>query len=295
MGVDQTGAVARGGAAWRPLPTAIAVEGDSGLVHLFASERTAASFRPLSLASFSRTEVLGSLARVAVEPSRNARIRVLVDCVLGLPSVMTSQNRKPLPLRAALLQAVEYFASLEREGMPSRGRGPAEEFFARILRESGQSGIPTRLCERLAGANSVFKSRPYQKNVQTGTYRIWVELGQELLANRSFIFPHHEADRPLDLGQPKLLIEESWPSLLWKTLLGAKAREPARLDELLRELSERIQKKLVCSHRDLEICATHPDQADALVLALGGLLLPQWDGEIPIAQEGWITGLALPE
>jgi len=226
-------------------------------------------------------------------------IRVLVDAVLGLPLDITTQIQKPGGNMADWFeQALAHHERRLGLKRPARGRDPAEDFFATLLKRAGVGGVPTRECERLAGANSVFVPRPYQKNVQTGTYRIWVELGAALKGGDQFSFPHHGEMADAGLGGhsegPRISIEESWPSLLWKRLLQAPHREPGNLQALLRDFGIRESFDIKVAESCLAHCVLHPDHADALVLALAGVILPSNSGEIPTAGEGWITGLARP-
>jgi hypothetical protein len=222
--------------------------------------------------------------------------RVLVDAVLGLPRDITSQNHKHADFRSSLRDALLFFKDHLKNGEIARGRGAAEAYFQGVLRawsgnaQGGSSGLPAREAERLAGANSVFLTRPYQKNVQTGTYRIWIELAQWLAKEgmQAVHFPHHDPSAPLPVSQWS--VEESWPSLLWRTLFGCRTRKPAEFGNELKRLEKKLSLRLVCSSEDLDFCAKHPDHADALILALGGILLPRSKSE-GLKGEGWITGL----
>ncbi len=128
------------------------------------------------------------------------RLRVLVDAVLGLPAAITAQiQRSGASLAGWFEQARVHHERRLGLGLLARGRDPAEDFFAALLKRAGVSGVPTRECERLSGANSVFIPRPYQKNVQTGTYRIWVELGAAIHRGEQFSFPHHDGETRLVL------------------------------------------------------------------------------------------------
>jgi len=298
VGLDQTGAVIRAGAGWKPLPAAVAVR-TGRRIELLATGPSGRGGEPggLSLSALNRDALLGLPGVGAAQGA--GQLRVLVDAVLGLPVDITTQIQKPgASLTGWFEQACAHHESRLRQGMLARGRDPAEDFFATLLKRAGASGVPTRECERLAGANSVFVPRPCQKNVQTGTYRIWVELGAAIRSGERFRFPHH-GDSPReglegDSPAPGISLEESWPSLLWKRLLQASHREPGNLRVLLQTLGKREGLDITITEPCMQYCARHPDHADALVLALAGVILPENSGENPIAGEGWITGLARP-
>ena len=294
VGLDQTGAVIRAGAGWKPLPAAVAVRGGRQ-IELFASRRHGRMSKALNISALNRDAFL-ELPGVR-EAQDSKQLRVLVDAVLGLPAGVTAQIQKPGASLAGWLEQARLHHEKRLDlKLPARGRDPAEDFFATLLKHSGVSGVPTRECERLSGANSVFVPRPYQKNVQTGTYRIWVELGGAIRNGEQFRFPHHDGAESAIVASssqmPLISIEESWPSLLWKRLLQAPHRAPGNLQALLRAFAERESLDIKVAKACLDTCALHPDHADALVLALAGVTLPLGAGENPIAGEGWITGLA---
>jgi len=294
LGVDQTGAVARGGLTWKKLPAARAYLDQRGIQVQVLNPHSGA---PFELDSFSTA---GLMKVIQTEgPSRIEQTRVLVDCVLGLPASITTQIPLPPPLsptaeplRWALKAAAQHHRDCLRKGVPARGRPAAEAFFLELFRQSGLEEIPERACEKKAGANSVFRARPYQKNVQTGTYRIWVELGLELLSEQGALdlqFPHHEDSVGISR---KISVEESWPSLLWREFLGFPSRQPKALSGALQKVAKNTGVFIHCAEADLQWCAEHPDHADALVLALAGFFLPSATPDLIPSGEGWITGLA---
>src|SRR5690606_15146623 len=75
-------------------------------------------------------------------------------------------------------------------------------------------------------ANSVFQSRPYQKNIQTGTYRIWKDLTSGGPTRWANIWPF-ETERSELLDAPWIF--EGFPSLLWREVLGLPTRDLSRL------------------------------------------------------------------
>lgn len=200
----------------------------------------------------------------------NFKTAVLVDCVLGLP--------KSFPHWQSVL------AELQNVTGPY-GRVPAEEFFAALLR--GIEPLPTRLCEDWARANSVFRSRPYQKNIQTGTYRIWRDLASDPRRTEWSIWPFNEAIQPFTLF-------EGYPSLMWRQLAKLPARQPQRLPSWLDQVG------IAHTRSDALRVSGNPDLADAVMLAASGWILHRQQRLLqPFpgfqhTQEGWIAGLVEP-
>lgn len=170
------------------------------------------------------------------------------------------------------------------------GRTSAEQFFDEILR--GGKTIPTRLCEELARANSVFRSRPFQKNIQTGTYRLWRDLATD---------PHFRDWRiwPYSKTQSKFTLFEGYPSLMWRQVGGVNSRAPEKLGRILKHYGVRT------TPEQLRAIRANSDLADAAMLALGGWVLWQKNQLFEPFQgffesdefrrractEGWIAGL----
>lgn len=268
LGIDQTGAVLPGSAGTRakPLPwAAVFAEGDRARLVL-------------------PQEALGRLhlgpLRKALHLTPRNRMAVLVDCVLGLPP---GRLRWPDVLNE-LTHVTEPF-----------GRSSAEAFFESLLaRHSLSAGtIPTRLCEEQAGANSVFRSRPFQKNIQTGTYRLWRDLASDADFPQWSVWPFSPEPQ-----SPALF--EGYPSLLWRQLARLPSRQPDRLAAWLKHVKIRF------SSSDEQCFCTDPDLADAVMLAAGGWVLDR-EGQLTEPRpnffasaayrnrarvEGWIAGLA---
>jgi hypothetical protein len=193
----------------------------------------------------------------------NKQFCIVLDCVLGLPLGLSLSWREALHLL---------------EGEFKYGREPAEFFFDRI----GGGKVHYREVEILAKSNSLFRSRPYQKNIQTGTYRLWVEMAK---SQNWFRAPWltGEADRE---GVP---LYEGYPTLLWRRLFNSPKRDPFRLKEWT-EVRYRLKWKPE-QRRRIE---KDPNFADALVLALGGREI--LDATVPKTScEGWILGVPTPE
>jgi hypothetical protein len=157
----------------------------------------------------------------------------------------------------------------------------AETFFLKYLTVRGE--LPRRKCELLAGANSIFQLRPYQRNIQTGTFRIWKDLGLEGRAWLN-LWPFERAPRE---DWPWMF--EAFPSLFWREIFGCRSRAPSRVRKT-------IQERITIRCADWKRIEQNADLADAAVLAAGACLL-QNDGRLfgkilpQMRREGWILGL----
>ena len=136
MGIDQTGAVNNLGKP-KPLPCCL-IRGNH--VEFYY------------LDSFSRKDIFKTLKLDEFQ-----QIVVCLDCVLGLPQELNISWRQALDLIKS------------NEGY---GREPARKFFLKL----GEGQILRRTVEIICSANSVFSERPFQKNIQTGTYRMWKDI-----------------------------------------------------------------------------------------------------------------------
>lgn len=265
VGVDQTGAARRGGLAAAPLPcVALQREGRWLLVPGARGGVLARAFSP----SFVDTD--GATA-------------VLVDAVLGLPAA--DARAAGLPLGEQLLPSL-----LDRA---TSFRGPAGRRYGREVGAAFYAGLRgpgdgLREVDRRVGASSVFTTVPWQRNVQTGTWRVLRELAASpgWLAVWPFTSPDARGARGWLL--------EAWPTLAWR-LLGSDRRRPDRLGAF-------AEVHGVSVHPEVgRAVARSPDVADAAVLALlGGLLAAAGDlvepvGAGPAADEGWIAGVPLTE
>jgi hypothetical protein len=214
------------------------------------------------------------------------RITVLLDCVLGLPDPFGKKG---------FAAALRSLAAMESKNQRTPfGRQSSEKFFAGLLKTLPQSGkaLPTRACEVLARANSVFRTRPFQKNIQTGTYRLWREISRN---REEFLLWPFDSDRAKAGAIP---VFEGYPSLIWRDTLGEKTRSPGKLPSLLKTLGVKtdpaVRERLI---RD-------GDLTDAAALALGGWIYSRRNllGDVLLSRlspsnrhrasrEGWIAGL----
>lgn len=213
---------------------------------------------------------------------------IVVDSVFGLPqSVFPASPHLPLEHPWAWFVRAHDFV---RTHSHLSGRERGETFFARW---SASASSHRREVERLTGSNSVFQTRPFQKNIQTGTFRIWSELGQSQSPWANLW--------PFDLsqsreGQPWLF--EGYPTWSWRQLFAVKSREP---DQIIHHVKAYGQTHgMTFRFKDSAQKEIHasPDLADALVLALEGLrsaaAATQMDRTRFSREEGWILGVSSP-
>jgi hypothetical protein len=196
---------------------------------------------------------------------KNQKVFVIIDCVLGLPS-------ESWPAGRSIRELIQSTSTLT-----GFGRAVGEEFFSQFW--SGRENYPKRLPEVLAKANSVFQTRPFQKNIQTGTYRIWKDLSADL--DQLGILPFDDFQEEAR----QFWFLEAYPSLLWKRLVLSRTRNKDALLPFLKR--KRIKAPKIFS----------TDEADAILMAVGGseLIEEYLRYEIPKAcrqKEGWILGLA---
>lgn len=296
VGVDQTGAATSGGAEAKSLPCAVLFRDETGWI-LRATSITTES--PLYLSNFSERSLIDMLTEAGVanpaKTVKSARVALLVDCVFGLAMKAWPMYRKS---GGVTLRRLFRRAARDEFGRRGYGLNAAAAFFETVLRKantpSARGSYPDRECELLADANSVFRTHPYQRNIQCGTYRIWRDLGRfgsDWVHLRYF-------ERASDLRERPMLFE-AYPSLMWTRALGLATRHmPSLLVALDRAFPD-----VAISKQDMDAIFASPDRADAAVLALGGRWLRDRgelvDGEPSkskqLAREGWIVGLTRPK
>lgn len=183
------------------------------------------------LKSFSSAEVLDITSTVR-------DLIISIDCVLGLPKILK------MPLRRAILKTAT---------VDGYGRKPAMQFF----RELGKKQIYRRDCELRLNANSVFLEHPFQKNIQTGTFRFWKDMSQD---PNWFYIPWVEKKK----NSSQTPVYEGYPSFIWKHLL----KSPQRRPEDLKDLFKKYDPKIKVSKTFLSDIRKDPNLADAAVLAI---------------------------
>ncbi|MEZ0392596.1 MAG: hypothetical protein ACAH59_10285 [Pseudobdellovibrionaceae bacterium] len=280
LGIDQTGATDHKGLP-KPLPVALITRTSSGWQLTFSQKG-----RRLEMPSLHQESLLRILHDFP-HPGRDlSRTALILDSVFGLPASQWPPQAQNL---FTLFQRASQFSYQGKEF----GREAAEKFFAQFLKNKKPSGkLPQRICEIKTGANSIFLTKPFQRNIGCGTYRIWKELGSA----REKWFQIWGFDEPLPHLQDGPWIFEAYPSFFWKKILGFAKRNP---QDLLRYLkTEAIHLDLQIEPRSLNLLLEDPDLCDSVVLALSALILQEKNFEIwhlpqipELQKEGWILGL----
>ncbi len=263
-GIDQTGALASKGRDARPLATA-----------LYHKQGNAWSLSLARIPSFSKFELEGAFSRSLCKSTL-----ILVDAVLW---PMFGKGAKGL--RRGFLEAASFTHNSKHYG-----REVAERFFRSALATQFPSAVrskvrvyPRRECEKRAQANSVFQTRPYQRNIQCGTFRIWKNLGA---------YPEWCMYWPFQTQSNLPTLAEGYPSEIWRKVFGLKTRDREQLSKMLARVR--------MSAQDRDLISRDADFADAAVLAMGSarmmarssmVLTPSVTRSM-LNREGWIFGVA---
>jgi hypothetical protein len=243
IGIDQTGAVDRQG---RPvaLPACVLRDGRFSLCSL-------------------KTLSFLDLKEHCTERELQTAV-IAVDCVFGVPKSIGKTLKSSIQSTQAL---------------SGYGREVAQKFF----RSLGDGKTPKREVEVLCNANSIFKERPFQKNIQTGTYRIWKELGSA--PSLWYSIPTVAGMR----NEQAVTLLEGYPTLSWRLLFGAKTRQPECLAQLIRDFDP----ELSFAEGDQRKASENPNFADALVLSLAAREHSSGSLKRAPSREGWILGAEL--
>lgn len=239
LGVDQTGAIDSNGKP-HPLPACLI-------------RKNSVSF--FYLASFSKEEMFKK-----IKPSDAENLLICVDCVLGLPKELRLTWRNALKK----IKKTKHY-----------GRQAAIDFFGKI----GKGQIIKRKIEILCQANSVFAEKPYQKNIQTGTFRIWKDISIHEL---DFYAPVLENQ----ITSEQIAIYEGYPTLSWRLLFKSTTRQPKNLTKFIK--GKKILLEWTRKHQssvDLD-----SNLADAFVLALTMKKFILQAMAMKPQNEGWILG-----
>jgi hypothetical protein len=282
IGIDQCGAKGRRFDQAKPLPLVILTRGGDGVwrCNLTQNGGGTRSKKPLVLESldFDQIEALcqsegaGSNALT----SKLGPIVLAMDCVLGLPKSVHSGliraghvNGKNFQqdLQNLMKKAFEHTSKCVADKKPGYGFQTSLDFFNHLLESSGPSDTeqkaPIRRVEELVSAHSVFKPYPFQKNIQTGTFRIWSDLGYNLSLGLKFdIWPFTALSGKND----QILICEAYPSYFWKHDIKHTSR---KAQALLKCLKDGFDLPVAIDFEELS--ALGADHLDALVNALGVL------------------------
>lgn len=189
------------------------------------------------------------------------RLHIGIDCVLGLPN----------ELGLSLSEAIRLIPNDSKFGRPV-----AKLFFDQI---SNQRAL-YREIDRIVGAQSVFQEKPFQRNIQTGTYRIWKELS---LSPLDFFVP------AVGLAKCKSQIPlfEGYPTLYWKLFLQSRTRQPKQISNLIR--SQAVDVEWTEPHQ--ELINKDPNFADAFMLALAAQKFASSELKRKPSIEGSIMGV----
>ncbi len=235
IGIDQTGAWNHQRNAPALLPMAC--------IHLFRGEWVLET-HPLKSLEAESFLLLG--IDVETLPSL-----IAVDCVFWSNSKQTVKNLKT-DFREA------YRHRLEKGKV---GREIAESFFKRHDRPPGSK----RDIDQKTGAQSLYSPLPFQRNIQTGTFRIWSELGDP--RNQKFnFFPWSHSS-----SKQKTWVVEGYPSLSWKNLFNSKTRSPGNLSQWIEQI---IRPEIKISEKTKDLICLDQNYADAAVLALQAFMTP---------------------
>jgi len=270
IGIDQTGASRRGGRAAAPLKMSVLAPNSRGRFQLIPKILSAVSPR--------------ALGEHAVLDSRTL---LAIDCVFGLPAACWKKKKNQAGALWELMKSTQ--------GSPLYGRGPAEDFFQTLVRSPIESPkLPRRECELHCKANSVFLARPYQKNIQTGTYRIWKDLASESADRWFHLWPFEDEKVSRDLPW----IFEGYPSHLWREIFNFKTRQPERIGEIF----SLFKSEITVTSKDLALLQSNADFADSAILALGAFFhhrektlfepFPAFRKHPKARREGWILGVS---
>lgn len=242
VGIDQTGAIQKNGTP-KPLPACFIRKHRPHFFYLPALEK----------------EILTQTTQLKA----HEEILIGLDCVIGLPETVPGSPRE------AMHKTLDF---------PGYGRSVATEFFAQLSPDAK----PRRKIEIQLGANSIFQEKPFQKNIQTGTFRCWKELAQSA---DNFCFPAIENISSLQLS-PALKVFEGYPSFSWKTLLKLKTRDVSQLPTALQQYFP----KIIWEDQHQDAVEKDANLADAFVLALAISQETERALTIPASKEGWILG-----
>jgi hypothetical protein len=197
---------------------------------------------------------------------------IAVDAVLGLARECSVSQTK---LKVRFKEARQKY---------SYGKSSGEKHFASYCSELSSTNFPRRLCEMRAKANSVFVTIPAQKNIQTGTHRIWLDLGEDTSWFELW---------PSGRDSAAVVVAEVYPSFLWKNIFGFSQREPEMVSKVFKHAQVRVANALLKIYRE-------PNWADSAVAALGAKqILESGPKELWLAPknnrcakyEGWMLGL----
>lgn len=238
IGIDQTGATNSKGIP-RPLQVCLIQKNKNDLK----------IFESLQIDKLNQDNLI-HLIQSKVPNFKKQKVLVCVDSVLGLPNELKVSFN-------SVIQDVRNFSYKNKK----YGALTAFHFFNQYL---SKNHIPNRQVEELVKANSVFKLKPFQKNIGCGTYRILKDLSEE---KKWF------SVWPFEPTSMQFTLAEGYPSFFWKKYF----KQSKRNHDYLKVHFPQLKFKNL-------------DQADSFVLAYGA----SYEKLIPIKNskyEGWILGV----
>ena len=141
---------------------------------------------------------------------------ILVDAALGLPKELK------ISIHDLLKRAKSFSFNKKLFGMDV-----AERFYRSFLSNAELNNWPTRQCEVLTKANSVFQKHPFQKNIGCGSFRILKQLAN---ADIKYKMGPFQKMTPKD----QFYIYETYPSWIWKNIFHFDYRESTLLEKKLK-------------------------------------------------------------
>ncbi len=284
LGIDQTGAACAKGKRAKPLKVCLANKTEKGWEINTQNPRG----QSLTIDGVTPAAIQKLLNQFEIDRP-NSRLAIMADCVLGMPKDHWPSLKASNP-SSKLWKLFQKAHDHSHEGA-NFGLKVSESFFKQFLKDP--NSFSKRYCEEISGSNSIFTTRPFQKNIQTGTFRIWRDLVSEGRAPWLNIWPFNSKSC-YNPENPWLF--EGYPTLFWRNYLEIPNRNGDALIKKLKTLHFKNQ----FSFDTFAKIQSDPDLCDAAVLVLGGILLQNtnslmtpfsgfWETPI-ISTEGWISG-----
>lgn len=246
IGIDQTGATNKNGKP-KSLPVCLIYK-NIIYPNLWLSDL---KFESLS-------QLIQKTLNIKVDNLNSLRPLILIDSVFTLPSELKITHHQLMTR-----------SNTYKYNNKSFGAVTAFNFFNSFLTH-GLTALPQRKIELKLKANSVFKLKPFQRNIGCGSYRVL----KELSADRNW-FKLWPVDKKQNAWAT---IAEGYPSFYWKTLFN---------------LKNRPQKKSFKFKNTIFNFKT-TDHMDAFVLAIAAQKYNKLVWLIPNAisqKEGWVLGV----
>jgi hypothetical protein len=258
IGIDQTGAVDSKGNP-KPLPTSLIIK----------TKNNYQINTNLYIKSLDKESIL----QLVKSEENLSKTFILVDSVLGLPLEDTINDQ----IKKIFKTASDFSFNNKRFGAEV-----AYQFFNSLLINKKSKNYPQRKIEIITKANSIFKLKPFQRNIGCGTFRVWKDLAKN--TNWYNIWPVNKLDKN------KCIIAEGYPSYYWKNLVLAKRGDSKAL---LKFIETNLKVKVnFGDNKDFKTI----DHMDSCILSLKAALASEKDFYLDESQkilkkEGWIFGV----